>query len=212
MKNLNSKTIAYLSNLVENANLETEVIEDFREIIASNGEKKVVTVSTSLEYLKPRKGTLAINGTNGKWNRKEQEKFFTYSVDNDIEKWNCVGKKDQPTSSIEAKAFDLMKDGTYQQFIPDAEISFFENLTQGLQVFKDHPFLVKEILEYNRRIMIPFVSESNKDGNDKPVRFVAYAFEYFGKVKLNMNKFANGDDLHVGLGHVLILPQHLVTK
>lgn len=208
MKNLNQKTVTYLSNLIANNQLEHEVIEDLRELIACSGQTQTVTQPASTDmYLKPREQTLAISATDGKWNRKAQEKIFTYGVDNGIENWDCVGDKDQPTPAVGAQAFDLVKSGTYMQFIPDAETSFFQNITQGLQVFKDYPNLIEEILKHDRRVMIPFISQNKKDANGEPIRFVADAYEYYSKVGLDVRKFAYGRVWRPKRGFVIILPQ-----
>lgn len=214
MKKLNSKTIEALNKLIDQGQFETEVLEDFRTIVAenANGSTQVQTAPASVQYLKPREGSLAISVTDGKWNRKEQEKIFTYSVDGDIEAWNCVGEEDKPTIATNAQAFDLVRDGTYQQFIPDNDANFFENITQGLQVFKDNLSLIEEILKQDHRVMIPFVSKSNRDENGKPLRFVANAFRYGGKVELYVCKFTNGLVWRAGLGNVFILPQQVPQK
>lgn len=211
---LDPKTIEALNKLIDEGQLETEVLEDFRTIVAENvnGSIQAQTAPIPVEYLKPREGGLTISATDGKWNRKEQEKIFTYNVDGDIENWNCVGEEDKPTTATDAKAFDLVKDGRYQQFIPDNNANFFENLTQGLQVFKDNPSLIQEILKQDKRVMIPFVSNSNKDENGKPVRFVASAFEYDGKVELRVNKFTIDVVWNAEDGYVFILPQHVAQK
>lgn len=158
-------------------------------------------------YLKPRKRVLTVSFTNGKWDRSLQEKVFN-KIDRDIEKWVCVGPGDEKTNAIKAQFFDLINKGTYQQLIPNMESNFFANLTQGLQIFKDNPFLIKEIREKNIRIMIPFISKSRKDVNGKPFCFVANIFRLNKKVELRVSKFTRNFKWTVYLNVVVIIPQY----
>ncbi|HUC88930.1 MAG TPA: hypothetical protein VMR49_02780 [Candidatus Paceibacterota bacterium] len=203
MQKLNLKTIAFLSDLVEKP-LEREVADDFRELIAQNGQ--VQTISIKKEYLTPRKETLIVSATSGKWDRKKQEKIFI--LDDDIEKY-CVGESDRPTPFISAKIFDWVKEKAYKQFAFDDGILSFANLSQSLQVMWDYHFLIKEILEYDNRMIIPFLYQRENDKNNKPKQFIVNAFRYKGKIKIKMgtNGLINSDICHTQYGNVIIMPR-----
>ena len=157
-------------------------------------------------YLESRKQILTVNSTKGKWDRGAQEKIFQ-KIDKDIERWDCVGEEDQKTNAIKAETFDLIKKGSYRELIPNIESNSFSNLTQSLQIFQDNPFLIKEVLEKNIRIFLPFKSQSRRDENGKPFCFVANIFSLNKKVELRVSKYTRKNTWTTYLNIVVILPQ-----
>ncbi len=126
---------------------------------------------------------MPVGDTGGKWNLAVHKTLFTGGVDEDFEKWNG-GKEDAPTNATNGLPYDLIKDGTYMQIIPDLPTSFFAGRNQALQVVHDNPALVKEVLEQDRRLHIPFI-------NKKGEKCVAGVFRRGGELKVNVNKFSN---------------------
>ncbi len=82
-------------------------------------------------YLVARTTTVTISATNGKWDRKKQEKFFRYNVGG-FEFLKAVGKKDKATKENTGVLYDLVKDGKYNQIIPDVPTSFFSKRNPGI--------------------------------------------------------------------------------
>lgn len=152
------------------------------------------------DYLTTRSNTFTISATTGKWNRKKHEELFKSGVDGDFENWNAIPKKDKATPNIKARPYDLTRDGTYMQIIPDKPQSFFVNATQALQVIHDNLALQEEILKKDRRVHLPFI-------NEKGEKFVAYVFKDDGALLVVVNEFSNDGVWDASDGYVFVFPQ-----
>ncbi len=184
----------WLKEQSQNTDIDPAIREDLLAMV-SNGHAN----GTSTGYLQARTGTISVSGTNGKWDRKKQEKKFTYSVDGDFENWNTVGKNDKPTATIKAQCHDLIKDGMYSQIIPDEPVNFFQNATQALQVIHDNQALADEVLQNDKRIHLPFV---NADGD----KFVANVFKHDGRLGVYVLEFSNVLVWLAEFGYVFVFP------
>lgn len=152
-------------------------------------------ISINPEYLQPQEELLYINPTTGIWKREDQEKVFTYHIDLAIEELGCVSAGDKHTLLTTARLYYAIDSGPCTKFIPRSPEFFFENLTQAVQVFKDNPKLLEEIILSNQRMMVPFITRPKKpffligkSKNEKMNYFIADIYRYANKVGLKVHK------------------------
>jgi hypothetical protein len=188
-------TLEWLKTQSQSPDVDPQIQQDIIELLSNHVDGKPAT-----EYLKPRTMLIGVSATTGKWNRKKHEQLCKTGVDSDFENWNAVGKKDQPTLEGKALPYDLMKDGTYMQIIPDKPENFFQNAEQAMQAVHDNPALQDEVLKQDHRLHLPFV---DADGN----KFVADVFEDDGALYVRVFEFSYARVWHAGRGGVFVFPQ-----
>lgn len=150
-------------------------------------------------YLKPRTESFTISPTKGKWDKSEQKKKFSW-IDFDFENYGSVSDSDNATERVSCLAYDLVQNGSYSQIIPDTPENFFQNATQALQVIHDSPELVKEVLENDKRVHLPF---KNSAGD----KFVANVFENDGALSVRVLEFSYDLVWNAEHGNVFVFPQ-----
>lgn len=200
METLHQFTIDWFTEQSQNASLAPEITADLARILDGQSNGKSIPAPTPVGYLVARANTVEVSVTNGKWNRKKHEQLCKSGVDGDFENWNTVGKKDKPTSAINALPHDLVKDGTYMQIIPDVPENFFQNAEQAMQAVHDNPALQEEVLKQDHRLHLPFV---DADGN----KFVANVFRRVGALGAGVYEFLNDYVWNASYGNVFVFPQ-----
>ncbi len=204
--NLNKETVDFLTNLIENNNLTTTVVEDLREIIAQNGQTQAVEEPAPVVYLQPRSGLLVVSATNGVYDEDKHSKLFTGGIYNNTgENWNVVTTGNGETNPGKILANDLIKNGMYREFIKDVPENFFQGLEQALQSVEDNPVLAQEVLKQDRRLHLPFT-------NAQGARFVADVCEWGGKLKVDVDELSSVLMWDASYGYVVLFPQQEPLK
>lgn len=151
------------------------------------------------KYLKLREGLLSISATTNsvydekKWRRE----LFTGGIDNYTdENWGNVTSGCIETSAGKMKAYDLIKYGTYSQFIKDEPQNFFQGIEKAFQAIEDNPALVQEVLKQYRHIHVPFINASG-------ARFVARVFNLNRKLLVGVNRRSDSDVWRAEYGGVI---------
>lgn len=201
---MKTETIDFFNQLLEQNKVPAEVIEDIRSLITANVKPQALAQPAPIEpqYLQPREGLIPVSATTGPYNEKKWKKFFKSGIENYTgEDWETVITGCGATPAGKMTASDLVKDGMYRQFIKDEPQNFFTGIESAFQAVEDNSSLVKEVLENDRRIHVPF---TNAEG----ARFVVLVFKSYGLLYALVFKLSHDDVWFASYGYVVLFPQH----
>lgn len=127
------------------------------------------------DYLSPHSEVIIVPETKGEWNRDFHETLFIKTHEYFFENYYCSTSSSKKHRSVTARQYELIKDGKFQDIIPNSLNNFFDTANQALQIIHDNDDIQDEILKNDKFVYLPCKGSSG-------VCFVIEIFKFFGLI------------------------------